>query len=73
MKKRIRNSPSIKSLICEYMLNKGDVVSFKEIYNYVQSKATILSKTPQNTVYSIIFRTSDIQRVGKSLYKYIPN
>lgn len=72
MKKRIRNSPTIESLIREYMLNKGDEVSLNEINDYVQSKATILSKTPRNTVFSVIFRMSDVQRISRSLYKYIP-
>ena len=72
MKRRIRNSPTIESLIREYMLNKRDVVSLDEINDYVQSKATILSKTPRNTVFSTIFRMADVQRVNKSLYKHVP-
>jgi len=69
MKQRIRNSPSVKHVIREYMLRKGDTASFKEIYEHVCKSATLLSKTPRNSVFSILTRMPDIQRVRPATYK----
>jgi len=73
MRMRVRNSPKIEFIIREYLSNKADAASLAEITEYVQSKATILSKTPRNTIVSIIFRMPDVERVVKGLYKHVSN
>jgi hypothetical protein len=69
MKQRIRNSPPIKHIIREYMHSKGDPVSFGEIYEHVSKLATLVSKTPRNSVFSVLTRMPDIERVSHAKYK----
>ena len=72
MKRRFINSPTIESHIREYLVNKGASASLVEISDYVQSKATILGKTPRNTVSATMYRMRDIERVGRGLYRHAP-
>jgi len=69
MKQRIRNSPPIKHIIREYMRSKGDAVPFEEIYEHVSKSATLVSKTPRNSVFSVLTRMPDIKRVSHAKYK----
>jgi len=69
MKQRVRNSPPIRDIIHEYMVKKGDTVSFEEIYKHVYKSVTLLGKTPRNSVFSVLTRIPDIERVGPAMYR----
>jgi len=69
MKQRVRNSPSIKDIIREYMAKKGDVASFEEIYDHVSKSVTLMTKTPRNSVFSVLTRIPGIERVGPARYR----
>ncbi len=69
MKQRVRNLPPMREIIRGYMTKKGDAVSFEEVYKHVSKSATLLGKTPRNSVFSVLTRIPDIERVGPALYK----
>jgi hypothetical protein len=69
MKQRVRNSPPMREIIRGYMIKKGNAVSFEEIFIHVSKSATLLGKTPRNSVFSVLTRISDIERVGPAMYK----
>jgi len=68
MNRRIRNSPAIKDIIREYMLRKGKVVTFDEIYDRVCESATLISKRPRASVYSVLYRMPEVERDGSGKY-----
>jgi len=69
MKKIFRNSPSMKVIIHDYMVKRGDAASFEEIYEHVHNSVTLLGKTPRNSIFSVLTRIPDIERVGPAMYK----
>jgi len=71
MANKVINSPTIEWHIREYLANKGAAASLAEIYDYVQTKATIQSKTPRNTISATIYRMPDVEREGKARYRHV--
>jgi len=69
MKQRVRNSPPMREIIRKYMVKKGDAVSFDEIYGHVSKSVTLMTKTPRNSVFSVLTRIPDVERVGPAIYK----
>jgi hypothetical protein len=69
MKQRVRNSPPMRDIIYRYIAKKCDAVSFEEIYKHVSKSVTLLGKTPRNSVFSVLTRIQDIERVGPAMYK----
>lgn len=67
--KRYRNNPPIRMIIQEY-LTKHDIASFKEIYNYVSAQPIkLVSEKPENSVFSILTRMDNVERVGYARYR----
>lgn len=67
--KRYRNNPPIRMIIQEY-LTKNDTASFKEIYNYVSAQPIkLVSEKPENSVFSILTRMNNIERIGHARYR----
>jgi len=69
VRQRYRNTPPIKDVIREFLVNKGDGASVQEIYEYVQRFVMFTSKTPRNSVFSVLVRMQNVQRVGPGKYK----
>jgi len=67
--RRFRNNPPIRILI-EGFLTKRKEASFKEIYEYIEKQnIRLVSKTPQRSVYSIMHRMNNLERVGLGKYR----
>lgn len=69
MKQRVRNSPPMRDVIHGYMVKKGKAASFEEIYTHVSSSVTLMGKTPRNSVFSVLTRIPDVERVGPAMYR----
>lgn len=63
VKKRIRNVPPISAIVRQFLKSKGVAVSFEEIFQHVIRLVQIRSETPRKSVYSVIYRMQDVQRV----------
>ena len=68
-RQRYRNTPPIKEVIREFLARKKDGASVQEIYKYVQRFVAFTSKTPRNSVYSVLVRMQNVERVGPGKYK----
>ena len=69
MNQRVRNSPPMRDIIRGYMAKKGDAASFEEIYTHVSKSVTLMGKTPRNSVFSVLTRIPDVERVGPAMYR----
>lgn len=70
--KRKKNSPSMKELISEYLKKrKNSTAELREITDYVLARVTLTSKKPRNSVYSVLYRMDDVQRIDDRTYKLI--
>jgi len=69
VKHRMLNSPPIKGVIREFLRHKRDPVSFQEIYEHVMKNVVLVSETPRNSVYSVLFRMQDVQRINRGKYR----
>ena len=69
MKQRVRNSPPMRDVIHGYMVKRGKPASFEEIYTHVSSSVTLMGKTPRNSVFSVLTRIPDIERIGPAMYR----
>jgi hypothetical protein len=67
---RKKGSPSIKDVISDFMTrNRSREYSFQEIYEHVQEAIGLTSKTPRNSVFSVLVRMADVERVGRGTYR----
>ncbi len=64
MRQRVRNQPTIKEVILEFLVKKREDATVDEIYNHVAESVTLLSKTPRNSVFSVLTRMPEVKRVG---------
>ncbi len=67
---RIRNKPSTREVIREFLKREGKTVTYDEIYNYTVSKVRLTTKTPRNSIYSVLIRMDDVKHVGTGQYKF---
>jgi hypothetical protein len=68
-KLRYKNKPPIRQIIQEY-LEKNKTASFTEISSYVKKQPIKLtSKKPGNSIYSILVRMKNVERIGYATYK----
>jgi len=68
-RKRIRNKPPIRILIENFLTGKREA-SFQDIYSYIQKQdIKLVSKTPRNSIFSIVTRATNIERVGSGKYR----
>ena len=68
-RQRYRNTPPIKDVIRRFLAGKRDGASVQEIYEYVQRFVTLVSETPHKSVFSVLVKMKDVQRVGPGKYK----
>lgn len=68
----MKNSPTIKKVIGEFLLYKKEEGAYvKEISEYVQKHISLNSKTPRNSVFSVLTRMENVQRFGPGKYRLI--
>jgi len=68
-RKRYRNNPPIRVIIEKYLKGKEEA-SIVEIYKHIQqTSAKLVSKKPKNSVYSIIARMPNVERVRYGKYR----
>lgn len=68
MQRRIRNSPTIREIIREFLAGKSESASFDDIYNHVVKRVTLISKKPRASVFSVLTRMPDVVRTQPSKY-----
>ena len=68
-RQRYKNTPPIKEIIQGFLAGKKDGASVHEIYEYVQRFVTLTSETPRNSVFSVLVRMQNVERVGPGKYK----
>lgn len=59
---------TIRFVVLQYM-KKAGCATFGEIYEGVRRTVKIDSKTPRNSVFSVVSRMSELERVEKGTYK----
>lgn len=69
VRQRYRNSPPIKAIIREFLAKKREGASVQEIYEHVQRFVVLTSETPRNSVFSVLVKMQDVQRVSPGKYK----
>ena len=72
MQRRIRNSPTIREIIQEFLAGKSEAASFDDIYNHVVKRVTLISKKPRASVFSVLTRMPDVVRTQPSKYVISP-
>lgn len=65
---RVRNSPTIQELIRDLLASKHRPVPFGDIYDYVSANATLTSKKPRASVFSVLTRMRDVKRAQPGTY-----
>ena len=73
MKQRIRNSPSIRAVIHEFLAGRMGPTSLDEVYDHVAPKVTLTSQTPRASVVSVLSRMPDVVRTQPGKYMLISN
>ena len=67
----MKNNPTIKEVIEQFLLDKKDGACVKEISEYVQIHIALNPKTPRNSVFSVLTRMKNVERFGPGKYKLI--
>ena len=68
VRKRVRNSPTIREIILTFLAQQPGPVSPSEICNHVTERATFTSKTPRASIFSVLTRMPKVVRMGPSVY-----
>jgi hypothetical protein len=67
-KQRIRMHPTIEDWSIRILKEEGKPLNYREITSRVQEYRPIGGKTPENTVYSVLLRSSKIKKVGGGMF-----
>ena len=63
------NSPSTRELIIDYLTRRGGPASFDDIYQTVSKSVQLATETPRASIFSILIRSPEIERVDRATYK----
>ncbi|MCX6006119.1 MAG: hypothetical protein NTZ34_02515 [Chloroflexi bacterium] len=67
--KRFRNHPTMKEIVREFLKKKKGAVTLEELTDHVLKNVKLVSKTPRNSVFSVLKRMDDVERVSQATYK----
>jgi len=67
-RKRIRMRPTIEEQSVDILREAGGPMNYREITKEVMRRRPVGSATPENTVYSVFFRSERIVRVGPGMF-----
>lgn len=68
MSKPLRKSPTIREIIEDYLVQRSESASVSEIYNHVRTRASLASKNPRATVFSVLTRMGNVTKTGPGNY-----
>lgn len=68
-KQIIRNKPSIRVIIEKYLLNRNEVLLEDIIKHVNKQHVTFKTKTPRNSIVSILCRMQNVEHLGRGKYK----
>ena len=70
--KQYRSNPTTRVLIEGFLIKRKEA-SFGEIYGYVESQhVAFISKTPKNSVRSVMYRMENLECLGAGKYRLKP-
>lgn len=68
--RRSRNNPPIRTIIEQFLSEHPSGASFEQICKHVQTQAIkLISKTPRNSIYSVLVRMNNVERVAPATYR----
>ena len=68
MKRRNRNSPTIREAIRKFFATRREPAHLDEIYQFEAGRVPLTSKTPRASVFSVITRMPDVVRTQPGIY-----
>ncbi len=68
MKRRNRNSLTIREAIRQFFAERSEPANLDEINRFVAERVTLTSKTPRASVFSVMIRMPDVIRTEPSTY-----
>lgn len=68
MRRRSKNSPTIREVIRQFLTTRNQPADLDEIYRFVVGRVTLRTKTPRASVFSVITRMPEVVRTQPGMY-----